>query len=145
MCFIFISATPSGTIPVANGMTICPAFYATIGVELSYFTTLDGWFKDDVQIDFATAGLKMRHDSVLEFLSPQKSDAGVYHFSASNKKGTTTSNKIVVHFISKRFTLYIVGSVIKVTKACFIRRASHVPNALKTIGNQPKRLILYCF
>jgi hypothetical protein len=50
----------------------------------------------------------MRHDSALEFLSPQKSDAGVYHFSASNKKGTATSNKIVVHVISEWFTIYIV-------------------------------------
>jgi hypothetical protein len=30
-------------------------------------------------------------------------------------------------------------------KACFRRRASRVPNALKTIDNQLKCLIIYCF
>jgi hypothetical protein len=30
------------------------------------------------------------------------------------------------------------------SKACFKRRASHVPNALKTIANQLKCLIIYC-
>ena len=30
-------------------------------------------------------------------------------------------------------------------KVCFKRRASHVPNALKTIDNQLKCLIIYCF
>jgi hypothetical protein len=30
-------------------------------------------------------------------------------------------------------------------EACFKRRASHVPNALKTIDNQLKCLIIYCF
>jgi hypothetical protein len=34
--------------------------------------------------------------------------------------------------------------ILKMTKSCFKRRASHVPNALKTIDNQVKFLI-YCF
>jgi hypothetical protein len=30
-------------------------------------------------------------------------------------------------------------------KACFKRRASHVPNALETIDNEAFQLIIYCF
>jgi hypothetical protein len=33
----------------------------------------------------------------------------------------------------------------KVNKACFKRRASHVTNALKTVDNQLKCLIIYYF
>ncbi|CAB3994429.1 T-cell differentiation antigen CD6-like isoform X1 [Paramuricea clavata] len=103
--YVGLIPTPSGTIPAPSEINICSAFYTTLGVELSYFTTLDGWFKDDVQIDFATTGLRMRgRDSALEFPSAQKSDAGVYHFSASNKRGSTISNKIVVHIISSADT-----------------------------------------
>jgi hypothetical protein len=32
-----------------------------------------------------------------------------------------------------------------VYKACFKRRASHVPNALETIDNEALQLIIYCF
>jgi hypothetical protein len=34
---------------------------------------------------------------------------------------------------------------IKYSKACFKRRASHVPNALETIDNETFQLIIYCF
>jgi hypothetical protein len=37
------------------------------------------------------------------------------------------------------------ASVIHVNEACFKRRASHVPNALKIIDNQMNCLIIYCF
>jgi hypothetical protein len=34
---------------------------------------------------------------------------------------------------------------VNLNEACFKRHASHVPNALKTIDNELKCLIIYCF
>jgi hypothetical protein len=34
---------------------------------------------------------------------------------------------------------------VRIYKACFKRRASHVPNALETIDNEALQLIIDCF
>ena len=48
-------------------------------------------------------------------------------------------------FIYVRCMKSATFELIKRPKACFKRRASHVPNALKTIDNLLKCLIIYCF
>ena len=41
--------------------------------------------------------------------------------------------------------VYFTRLFFKLNEACFKRRASDVPNALKTIDNQMKCIIIYCF
>ena len=99
--FIF-SATPTAVIVPHSPLAINTEFYGSINIEVSKFTTVDGWFKDGVQIDFASAqGITLRQDDALEFRRAQKSDAGRYHFTATNELGTAVSDEIEVTVTSK--------------------------------------------
>ncbi len=49
------SATPTAEIVPHSPLAINTEFYGSIKIEVSKFTTVDGWFKDGVQIDFASA------------------------------------------------------------------------------------------
>lgn len=90
-----------------NESTICPAFYAAIKPAISPLTTVDGWFKDGIQIEFETNEKFSFHEGEgsLIFRSPEKSEEGVYHVKASNKLGVVESNRMTVHVIRKHFAM----------------------------------------
>ena len=103
--FVFVSnlASPTAEIRANDVVQISSAFYASFKPIVSEFTTVDGWYKDDVKIDFeAEPGLALRAtDDGIAFNSARTSDSGFYHFTASNERGTAVSNKIQVVVMGK--------------------------------------------
>ena len=96
------SATPTAEIVPPSPLAINTEFYGSIKIKVSKFTTVD-WFKDGVQIDFASAheGITLSEKDALEFRRAQKSDAGRYHFTGTNELGTAVSDEIEVTVTSK--------------------------------------------
>ena len=72
-----------------------PIFPTTLGVSRRYFTNVNSWYKDGIEMDIgATNGRIAIYPNGLHLKEPKRSDTGIYQAKASNALGTVFSEHI---------------------------------------------------
>jgi hypothetical protein len=69
----------------------------------------------------------------------------VYCLSMQRNQSTSGKSVELKHVHGILFIIDHFFVMLRPVKACFKRRASHLPNALETIDNEAFQLIIYCF